>query len=103
MTQKPEYGSIILFRMPKAKNKELVKFCRKLYGYKDHSNREKYIYERKGIISEIPHIKINPIRSALIIEEKNTETIVESLELLGAEVIVRKVKLENEDKKQLKK
>ena len=99
MTQ--EHGLMILFRMTGAKNKELARFCKKFYGYKDYSNKGKYIYEREGIISKIPHIKINPIRTALIINEDDAETILEALEEFGAEIFSRKIELTPEDREQL--
>jgi len=99
MTQ--EHGLMILFRMQGAKNKELARFCKKFYGYKDYSNKGKYIYEREGIISKIPHIKINPIRTALIIKEDDAQIILDALEEFGAEVYTRKIELTPEDREQL--
>lgn len=38
--------------------KKPLEFTRKIYGYKDSSNHGKYIYERKGILSDINYEKI---------------------------------------------
>jgi len=92
-----KHGIIILFHLANAKNKDLARFCKKFYGYKDHSNKGKYIYERDGIISNIPHIKINPIRTAIIVKEEDADIISNALESFGAEIHKRKIELTSED------
>lgn len=41
---------------------------RKLYGYKDHSNRGQYIYERSGLLKEVEGKKI--IDAVLLVESE---------------------------------
>ena len=99
-----EKGIIIAFRnKPKTPVKEIKRFCNRLYGYKDHSQKGKYIYERKGLLDVIPHILINPIRSVIIVKKENAEKILDFLKEFDAEVYTKEIKLEKEDLKKLEK
>jgi hypothetical protein len=51
--------------------KVLVK--RQLFGYTEYSNNAKYTYERKGILSNIPHIKL--ARAVIIVRNQDAKTI----------------------------
>lgn len=95
-------GVIIAFRnKPKTPAKVIKQFCNRLYGYKDHSQKGKYLYERKGLLDEIPHILINPIRSVIIVKKENAEKILDFLKEFNAEVYTKEIKLEKEDLKKL--
>ncbi len=97
-------GIIIAFRnRPKTPAKEIKRFCNRLFGYKDHSQKGKYLYERKGLLDEIPHILINPIRSVVIVKKENAEKIVDFLKEFDAEVYTKEIKLEKEELKKLEK
>lgn len=99
-----EKGIIIAFRnRPKTPAKGIKRFCNRLFGYKDHSQKGKYLYERKGLLDEIPHILINPIRSVVIVKKENAEKIVDFLKEFDAEVYTKEIKLEKEDLKKLEK
>jgi hypothetical protein len=100
MTQKQ--GTIILFTFQSANKSELARFCKKFYGYTDYSNKGKYVYHRDGVITNIPHIKINPIRTAFIVNKDDQSTIVDALETFGAKIIARTIELNPEDMEQLK-
>lgn len=99
MTQKQ--GTIILFTFQNANKSELARFCKKFYGYTDYSNKGKYIYQRDGVITNIPHIKINPIRTAIIVNEEDQSTIVDALKTFGAKIIARTIELTPDDMEQL--
>ena len=47
--------------------KVLVK--RQLFGYTEYSNNAKYTYKRKGILSEVPHMKL--ARAVVIVRIKD--------------------------------
>ena len=99
-----EKGVIIAFRnKPKTPIKEIKRFCNRLYGYKDHSQKGKYLYERKGLLDEIPHILINPIRSVIIVKKANAEKILDFFREFDAELYTKEIKLEKEDLKKLEK
>ena len=46
---------------------------RDLYGYKDHSNKGEYSYNRKGILDKIKHTKIS--NSVIMLETKDLKSI----------------------------
>ena len=46
---------------------------RLLYGYKDYSNRGSYIYQRKGILDELLHKKID--QRVILISEKDKKKV----------------------------
>lgn len=96
-------GVIIVFRNPKAKQSELMRFCRGLFGYKDYSNKGGYTYDRKGLLNEIRHIHLNPIRSAIIVKQDDAPRILDYLRSFGTEVYARKIELTKEDLEKLEK
>ena len=51
------------------KNWERVEFYRNLYGYVNNSNFKKYKYNRKGILSELKHLR--PTNSVIILTLKD--------------------------------
>ncbi|MDP2768124.1 MAG: hypothetical protein Q8O41_11880 [Candidatus Methanoperedens sp.] len=99
--KKDTEGVIIVFRNPKAKQSELMRFCRGLFGYKDYSNKGGYVYDRKGLLDEIRHIHLNPIRSAIIVKQDDAPRILEYLKSFRTEVYTRKVELTKEDLEKL--
>ena len=97
-TSDDESGTIIAFRnKPKTPNKDLKRFCNRLYGYKDHSQKGKFLYKRKGLLGEIPHILINPIRSVVIIKKKDAEQLLSFLKEFDVEIYAKDIILEKED------
>jgi len=73
---------------------------RKLFlGYNDFSNRGQYRYFRKGLLSEIPHIKI--IRAVIIVRDDDCDRVVEFLKKYNATIFVKTVILSSEDEKEL--
>jgi len=93
-----EKGVMIAFRnKPKTPTKDIKRFCNRLYGYKDHSQKGKYLYQRKGLLDEIPHILINPIRSVVIIKKKDAQQLLNFLKEFDVEIYMKDVKLETED------
>ena len=60
-------------------NYERNKFFRGLYGWKQIINKEtkrgdkKYVYEREGLLDEIPHKKVD--QSSFIVDTSDAETI----------------------------
>ena len=95
-------GVIIVFKNPNAEPKDIVKFCREFYGYKDHSQKGKYTYQRKGLLGELPHVKINPIRTAIVVEKENSEKIINFLKKHNATIYARRIELLSEDISKIK-
>ena len=71
------------------------RFRKDFLGYIDHSNHGRFTYKRKGILDEIPHIKL--IRSVVIIREEDRGKVVQCLERYGVKYYIRRVELTSED------
>ncbi len=65
---------IIRYSLKKAGAKERSQVQRLLYGYKDHSNGGAYTYQRKGIMSELLHKKID--QRVILMSEKDSERVI---------------------------
>ena len=88
-------GCLITFKLRKEiESTARTRFFRKLYGCKDKSNYGKYTYERKGVLDEIPHIKL--ARAVIIVRNEDKEKLLEFLKG-KVDVSMRKVTLEKED------
>jgi len=92
-------GVIIVYRMDRKKigQKGINRICRKLYGYTDYSNKKQYTYRREGLLDTLPHIHLNPIRSALILRKEDAGKALEILQEEGAEASAWVVRLGPED------
>lgn len=78
---------------------ERNKFRKLFWGYTDFSNKGQYRYFRKGLLSEIPHIKL--IRSVIVVRNEDCDRIVEFLKNHNATTFVKTVILTGKDKKKL--
>ncbi|MCS7105707.1 MAG: hypothetical protein NZ942_00065 [Candidatus Aenigmarchaeota archaeon] len=78
---------------------ERNKFFKKLYGWKQVIRKEikigkkekAYVYERQGLLDEIPHLKVD--QSSFIVPEEEFEKIVEFLKEWHDKVIWRTFKV----------
>ena len=94
-------GALISFKVAGKNNHiKINNFCRKIYGYTDKSNKGKYTYERKGLITRYPYIKIQ--RGLIIVRIDDAEEIINLLEKHGAEVFMREIILLHKDTEMLK-
>jgi len=75
------------------------RFRKMFLGYLDHSCGGRYRYVRKGLLSDIPHVKL--VRSVFIVRKEDSKKVVDFLEKNGATVHVRDVILTPGDKKVL--
>ena len=75
---------------------ELVK-C--LCGQRMSSHGWKYVYRRKGLLDEIPHVR--RMRGAVIVRTEDAGRVVVLLEEIGAEGHRRKVERTREDREAL--
>ena len=95
----PDEGILLAFSLkPRLRPRERTRFFRRLYGYVDRSQFGRYRYEREGLLSRIPHVRM--IRGVLIIREEDLEAVHKFLRSV-AEVQTRRVVLTREDKRQL--
>lgn len=89
-------GKILVFRFPKKTNqKSLNQFCKKFYGQETSSHGGKYRYKRKGLLDNIPHIKL--IGGVVIVSNVNVDRLIQFLKEYDAEFFVRDVTLLPED------
>ncbi len=89
-------GKIIVFRFPKKTNqKSLNQFCKKFYGQETSSHGGKFRYKRKGLLDNIPHIKL--IGGVVIVSNGNADRLIQFLKEYDAEFFVRDVILLPED------
>ncbi len=56
---------------------ERVAFRRCIYGFKDHSNRGKYLYRRTGIMDSIPHRKI--LDCVIVVRDSDASKVAENM------------------------
>lgn len=74
----------------KAKGKSSSsQLSRALNGYKDYSNKGKYLYERKGLLEEIPHIKL--MRGVFIVNKEDAQKFISLLNRYKIEYYTRDV------------
>jgi len=64
---------------------------KRINGYTDKSNKSRYTYRRKGLIEEIPNIKVT--NKTFILKEKDFPAIKKELKKLGAKVKVWDIKI----------
>lgn len=97
------YGTLICYTLSPSKPTpaEWTNFRKEFLGYLDHSNKGKYKYHRKGLMDEIPHVKL--VRSVFIINEKDAKKVARFLKEKGATVHTRKIVLTHEDIEKLQK
>ena len=90
-------GTIIIY---KAKGKSSSsQLSRALNGYKDYSNKGKYLYHRKGLLKKIPHIKL--LRGVFIVRKEDTEKFVSLIKRYKVEFHEREIILTPRDLEKL--
>lgn len=93
-------GKLIAFRV--FRNTDVAttnRFCQKFYGQDTSSHGGKYRYHKKGLLEDIPHVKL--IRSVIIVSTRDAKEVIKFLREFNAEVHVRDVILTPEDRKAL--
>ena len=63
---------------------EVSKISKKLHGYTDKSNRSLYTYNRKGILQDIEHIRVD--KKTYIVPEDDYKTLANTLRNMGTKV-----------------
>lgn len=92
-------GCLIVFKLQKEmKSTPRAKFFSGLYGGLNKSNYGRYTYRRKGLLDEMPHIRLS--RAVIIVRTKDKEKILEFLQDKAC-VEIREVILQKKDKLKL--
>ena len=96
-----KFGTLISYKLNKLPPPKRCKIYRALNGWKDKSQYSKYSYNRKGFLSDIPHIFVN--RCVLIVRKDDVDEIISFLNENNAEVFTRDVILTESDIEKLSK
>lgn len=81
--------SLLLYDLKNKSNVEKTHIVRSLFGYTDKSNKGKYSYQRKGILSRFEYEKWN--KSAIVINSKHEADIRDILKKFGLRVLIVKL------------
>ena len=73
---------------------------RRLSGQRTSSHGGRYTYWRKGLLDEIPYVRL--IRGVVIVRKEDAQRVLALLKELGAEVHTRTVTLTKEDPRTLR-
>ncbi len=92
-------GTLIAFRLARYDKDRASELVKRLYGQRTSSHGGKYVYRRKGLLDEIPHVRL--IRGVILVRVKDAERVVRFLERFGAEVHRRAVELTKVDRETL--
>ncbi len=63
-------GSLIAFRLATYDKNRASELVKRLYGQRTSSHGGKYVYRRKGLLDEIPHVRL--IRGVIIVRREDT-------------------------------
>ncbi len=88
-------GTLILYHANHLERKVREKLRRELMGYRDGSNMGRYVYERKGLLKDIPFIK--PCKSVVIVRDKDAKRLINLFDEFGVKLFSRKVILTEDD------
>ena len=101
-------AKLIVFQVYKNKQKNLTntlttlnRFVQKFYGQDTTSHGGKYKHHRRGLLENIPHIRL--IRGVIIVRDVDLGVVVDFLNQYNAEVWVWDIMLSPEDEKALAK
>lgn len=66
-------ANLIVYDLTKIEHYHKVLFNRALFGFTDNSNHSSYQYKRKGILSEISHLRL--LKGAIIVKKSEIDRI----------------------------
>ncbi len=91
-----EEGILLAFRLATYDRDGASELVKKLYGQRTSSHGGKYVYRRKGLLDEIPHVRL--IRGVVIVRTEDATRVVEFLRKFHCEVHARTVHLDSQDR-----
>ncbi len=92
-------GTLIAFRLARYDKDRASELVKRLYGQRTSSHGGRYVYRRKGLLDEIPHVRL--IRGVIIVRTEDAERVEKLLRASGAEVMERRVTLTTNDARSL--
>jgi len=94
-TKQQRIGTLVTYNLTGINRSDRNKFCRKFLGWRDKSQHSKYVYNRRGFIDDIPHVKVE--RAIFIFRKEDAEKVLSFLEEYKIKVFTRDVILEKSD------
>ncbi len=92
-------GTLIAFRLARYDKDRASELVKRLYGQRTSSHGGRYVYRRKGLLDEIPHVRL--IRGVILVRTEDAAKLCEFLERMAAEVHARRVILTSADREVL--
>ena len=77
---------IICYSQKHLKSSEQSSLRRELYGFKDISNKGKYVYRREGLLNESNHKKI--FFTGIIVNDKYVKNVIQTLKKHKALILI---------------
>ena len=77
-------AQIVCYRFKKISPSKRMMFHKEMYGYKDFSNKGKYVYQRKGVLNIVKHRKI--LDSVIVTDDAGAKAITKVLKKYGAKI-----------------
>ena len=81
--------TLLLYDLKNKSNVEKTHIIRYLFGYKDKSNKGKYVYERKGLLSKFKYERWN--KSAIVVSSKDEDKVKVVLKKFGVNVLIMRL------------
>jgi hypothetical protein len=99
--QRPQGGKLVVITSVynKLGQRKTDEFVKKFYGQTTTSHKGKYRYRRKGLLDEIPHIKLG--KGVLIIKHTDLDKVTRFLDEWEADYTTRDITLNQNDQKTL--
>ncbi len=92
-------GTLIAFRLRQYDKDRASELVKRLYGQRTSSHGGKYVYRRKGLLDEIPHVRL--IRGVVLVRTEDAVRVTKFLDELGAAAYTRTVILTSADREVL--
>lgn len=75
-------AKLICYNLSKIKQAKKDKVRNYLWGYKEHSNYSRYTYERKGMLRQIPHLKL--AKAVVVVPQEDQNKVIKILKNVKA-------------------
>lgn len=93
-------GILIAYSLPPGTDKTRSSaLSKKLYGQRTSSHEGRYTYWRKGLLDDVPYVKL--IRGVIIVRKEDSKKVIQFLRGHNANVHIREVILAPEDESAL--
>jgi len=87
--------TLIAFRLAPYDRDKASELVKRLYGQATSSHGGTYVYRRKGLLDETPHVRL--IRGVMIVRTEDAGPVLRLLKEMAVEVHVRRIELTRDD------